>query len=537
MRRRGRRLDVRAHDVQALAALAIASIGEPAVDRLDVRLASWPAPKGWVGRSGIGQLSELRVRPAERGVALRLVVREPVDPGLLLAAALRTLRPTPTGSVYPRMTFAPGLPQTAGSIAHFVRDIAGPADTTNPHLRRTELLVAPTGVDASDDDANTAVDRISTLVIADHTWRITDNGRPTEMTEVFVDPLVHRPHGRRSDAPVVVGTASATDGTLTIRGDGLLMRVHGDLDADQVHALRALRGVRVDGSLDARWSAQLRACGLVVAGADEPLPADDDHLGWLQRSVDGTRAVMRTSTPMAAWDGHPSVSVVLVTHRDTYIDHAVRQLARLDYPRLQLVIGRHGDAFDPARLAPLHASGHDVLVVDLDGGAPFGDAMQQASMRASGTLIAKVDDDDFYAPTHIWDLVIARMHSGAQLIGKALDWVHLEGEQTTVFRPAYAAERYATFIAGGTMLIAASDLGAVGGWAPVPRSVDRSLIDRVQANGALIYRAHGLGYVYVRHAGEHTAQVREEHFLTKTRATYPGLLAHAALGTAAEAGG
>ena len=527
MRRRGSRLDVRAHDVQALAALTVASIAEPVIDRLDVRLASWSPPKGWVGRPTIGGVVELRVRPTGRGVSVRLVVREAVDPALLLAAALRMLRPVPTGSVHPRMTFAAGLPAQAGAIAHFVRDTVHVEDAVNPHLRRTELVVAPTGFDA------TGVERLCDVVIDDHRWYVTDVGQPTETTDVTVDPLVHRPHGRRSDAPVVVGSASIKNEMLTIRADGLHLRVRGDLDAGHVQALRAVRALRTDGGLDARWVAQLRACSVVVASAGDTLPADDDHLGWQQRSVDGMRDAMRTSTPTAAWNGWPSVAVVLVTHRDTYIDHAVHQLAALDYPRLQLVIGRHGDAFDPARLDPLRAAGHDMTIVDIDRSMPFGDAMQIASARATATLIAKVDDDDYYAPTHIWDLVVARMHSGAQLIGKALDWVHLEGEQTTVFRPVYAAERYATFIAGGTMLIAAADLGAVGGWAPVPKSVDRALIDRVQAHGGLVYRTHGLGYVYVRHAGEHTAQVREEHFLTKTSATYPGLLAHAALGTAA----
>jgi hypothetical protein len=71
----------------------------------------------------------------------------------------------------------------------------------------------------------------------------------------------------------------------------------------------------------------------------------------------------------------------------------------------------------------------------------------------------------------------------------------------------------------------------VGGWRPVPRSVDRALLDQVLGAGGLVYRTHGLGYVYVRHAQGNTAQVRDEHFLTKTTAQYPGLLRHAALGT------
>lgn len=86
------------------------------------------------------------------------------------------------------------------------------------------------------------------------------------------------------------------------------------------------------------------------------------------------------------------------------------------------------------------------------------------------------------------------------------------------------------------MAISRADLAAVGGWRPIPRSVDRGLLDRVLQAGGLVYRTHGLGYVYVRHAdtggSANTSQVTEEHFLTKTKATFPGLLRHPELGSA-----
>ena len=58
----------------------------------------------------------------------------------------------------------------------------------------------------------------------------------------------------------------------------------------------------------------------------------------------------------------------------------------------------------------------------------------------------------------------------------------------------------------------------------MPKSVDRALLDRVLGAGGLVYRTHGLGYVYVRHGAGHTATVADEHFLTKTAAQYPGLV-------------
>jgi hypothetical protein len=52
------------------------------------------------------------------------------------------------------------------------------------------------------------------------------------------------------------------------------------------------------------------------------------------------------------------------------------------------------------------------------------------------------------------------------------------------------------------------------------------------ADGGLVYRTHGLGYVYVRHSAGHTATVTDEHFLTRTTSTHPGLIRHEAFGTA-----
>ncbi len=124
------------------------------------------------------------------------------------------------------------------------------------------------------------------------------------------------------------------------------------------------------------------------------------------------------------------------------------------------------------------------------------------------------------------------LDSGAQIVGKALDWIHLESADATVFRPVFAAEKYADFVAGGTMLISRGDLMSVGGWRPVPKSVDRALLDRVLAEGGLVYRAHGLGYVYARHSAGHTATVSDEHFLTRIEGRFPGLIAHEAFGTA-----
>ena len=63
------------------------------------------------------------------------------------------------------------------------------------------------------------------------------------------------------------------------------------------------------------------------------------------------------------------------------------------------------------------------------------------------------------------------------------------------------------------MLISRDDLAAAGGWRRVPRSVDKLLIEDVEAVGGAIYRTHGAGYVLVRHGKGHTWASDDAYFL------------------------
>ena len=508
----------RLHDVQRL---AVTSVGLGSITSLDLVVAHWRAPvRAWIGRPGLAGLTGLQVEPKGTGVRLRLAVAKPVDAALVLAAAVRCLRPVATGDVGPMLTFTPGLPAAAASLAGHLHDVLLPVEDRDAHVRRCDVLLV------GDSDPAVVPDRGDTVRIAGRTWT-----RNAQEFDVSVDPTIHRPVGRRSVASGAIATARVADGIVTIDTSSGPVVVADQVTAANVDQLRSTIAVLGKG-LPPQVEHQLRACGILVGPAAQDLPDATDHLAWQAVSVHERRHALRMFGPAAVLDTWPEVSVVLVTHRPDHLERAFAQLSRLRYPRLEIVIGAHGDRLDGARVWELAQSlPYPATVVAIGGARTLGEALQICSDRATGALVTKMDDDDIYGPEHIWDLVLAWQYSGAQIVGKALDWVYLESSDTTVFRPTYAAEKYTDFVAGGTMLISKGDLAAVGGWRPVPKSVDRALLDRVLHDGGLVYRTHGLGYVYVRHSAGHTAAVRDEHFLTKTTATHSGLVRHVAFGT------
>ena len=218
----------------------------------------------------------------------------------------------------------------------------------------------------------------------------------------------------------------------------------------------------------------------------------------------------------------PSVSILLGTKRPNCLTWAVENVARQNYPRLQLVLALHGDGFEPAAVeSATRRLRLPVRVVRMGRDETFATVLNAAVNESNGDLLTKMDDDDLYGPEHIWDLVLAHEYSGAQLVGKALETVYLAHRDQTVRRFRRQGETYNRYIAGGTLLISRHDLDRVGGWQGVPPFVDRTLIDNVARAGA-VYRTHGSGYLMYRHGQAHTWEADDGVFLNRAHAVLPG---------------
>ena len=194
------------------------------------------------------------------------------------------------------------------------------------------------------------------------------------------------------------------------------------------------------------------------------------------------------------------------------------------------MLALHGAGFgadDPIRrAAPNGDFPHPVRLLRLDADLPLGAVLNAASEAATGSLLAKMDDDDLYGPDHILDLVLAHGYSGAGLVGKCPATVYLARPDRTVRCRRSPSETWSRSITGGTMLIARGDLHRAGGWRRAPRHVDRALVGDVLSVGGTVYRTHDEGYVLVRHGEGHTwapdTHGSDGYFLDQAEEVRPG---------------
>ena len=481
----------------------------------------WPPITGLAARTpGSGAITTVRFsRPAPATLVLQQLARQAV-PGRTPAHGLQV----------GRLPDWPGMPPPADAgLALLDADDPMPPDTVVP----SDVVLA-VGSRA--------------LPVSEVTGRA-----PVVLSGPMVGPIDERvlnPRGFVQRDTVGMGGLVTDDaGGVRVTGEGVdvWFAPGRGATAAGVRALRGLRGVRVDWpqSRAIQPCAALTVAGLAAAGV--PLvgdaPGDDtgldeqvraaiagpvDLLDDLRREEHSIRlrraAILAHGT--AGWrsalaeaaglvEAQPTISVVLATRRPHQLRFALRQFTRQRGVVAELVLVAHGFVPDEATVREL-VGDRPHTVVCAPAETLFGEALNLGVAAASGDLVMKMDDDDWYSPDFLLDLLVARKHSAAELVGTTSEYVYLEQVDRTL-RRSDESERNARFVAGGTMLLSRADLREVGGFRAARRFVDASLLQSLLAAGGAVYRAQGLGYVLRRTGSGHTWEPGLDFFLDPER--------------------
>ncbi len=258
----------------------------------------------------------------------------------------------------------------------------------------------------------------------------------------------------------------------------------------------------------------------VITGDVQP-----DRHGRELQSIRVRRAALRHQGGQGSDVDAPGVSVLLASKRPADVERAVGFVARQRHVDVQLLVGLHGSGWNEDSIRSVRASApDDTEIVQFDADRNLGDLLGALTSMARHDLVTKWDDDDWYGPDHLGDLCLAYRYSGADVVGKAAEFVYVERSDLTIRRFAYGAESYSRTLAGGTLLTSTEWLEQVGGWRPVARGVDRELLADTERVGGTSYRTHGFQYV-LRRRGDaaHTWAAPDSGFLAAATDRRPGL--------------
>jgi hypothetical protein len=212
----------------------------------------------------------------------------------------------------------------------------------------------------------------------------------------------------------------------------------------------------------------------------------------------------------------PSVTVVVPTNRPAQLDNVFGFVGRQLHERIQLVLVQHGfDVPEPELNHRAKDAGIDELIVRAaDSALTLGACMNLALEAADGTFVAKMDDDNWYGPHYLRDLVRAFSYTDAEVVGKWAHLVHLQRSGATLLRFPEAEHRYVRLVQGGTIVVSRSTAQQLR-FDDLPRRVDTTFLEKVTAAGGKVYSADRFNFVSVRRAdaGGHTWKITEEQML------------------------
>lgn len=220
----------------------------------------------------------------------------------------------------------------------------------------------------------------------------------------------------------------------------------------------------------------------------------------------------------------PLVSILAASNRPGHIDNILENFDRQAHPRCELILLLNSDAYDLERVQDRVGSRSAVQVHRLDEALTLADCLNHGVKNASGSWIAKFDDDDFYGKEYLADLLSCTLFTDAEVLGKRAYHVYFEASDRTALRFASRCHRHVDFVHGGTLMIRRRVFDELS-FTPVPRGTDTVFQRACRARGLRIYSSDPYNFVHVRHSpgASHTWTISDEELLQKCSWVRSGL--------------
>ena len=235
---------------------------------------------------------------------------------------------------------------------------------------------------------------------------------------------------------------------------------------------------------------------------------------------------------------YPSVSVVIATVRPNDLESILNQILKQTLPQFEVLLGLHDidlNAKHKAIIKKLGARKVKVTHQKFSKSATLGGILTTLCEKSTGEYISKIDDDDYYGPEHLRDLVDTALDTRAEVVGRAMNYVYLEPLSLSVrrFSPngIQAVELWSDWVCGGTILVKREAAKNAGYFGAGTTAVDKYLLSHVTENGGKIYRTFGAGYIYRRSFTAHTYVTNYSKYLNNANEQRVGIWPDPRFGT------
>jgi cellulose synthase/poly-beta-1,6-N-acetylglucosamine synthase-like glycosyltransferase len=217
------------------------------------------------------------------------------------------------------------------------------------------------------------------------------------------------------------------------------------------------------------------------------------------------------------------VSVVTCTNRPRFVGNLIRNFVRQRHAKKELILVVHHDRIPLSHYLQRTAGLRDVRIYRMPACRTLGACLNKAVGMARYDIVAKFDDDDYYAPDYLTDSLLTLLRSNADVVGKRAHYMYLRGSRTLILRFPNGQYRDTSRLPGATLMFRRKVFDQV-------RFPDRSVGEddvfclRSRRKGFKVYSGNKYHFVAVRrkNASGHTWTISDRELIAKHR-VIPGV--------------
>lgn len=217
-------------------------------------------------------------------------------------------------------------------------------------------------------------------------------------------------------------------------------------------------------------------------------------------------------------DSKLGVSIITCTKRPERLKDILKNYKQQSYFKKELIIIINNNSIDINKWKKKIEEYKNVRVYHVDEEATLGECLNFGVEKSNLEIISKFDDDDYYAPDYLTDIVNAFTYTTASIIGKFSIYAYFEDTRELVIRHPNRENIYTNYIASGTLTFKKEIFNNVKFRNTTGDEVIEFLND-CTSNDYKIYAIDRFNYIVSRRLNlqDHTWKITREEFLKKCK--------------------
>lgn len=207
------------------------------------------------------------------------------------------------------------------------------------------------------------------------------------------------------------------------------------------------------------------------------------------------------------------VSVITCTNRPNYINNIFTNYSCQLHQPTELILLLNNNSFDIDEIKARAGYDPAITVHQVDESLSLGTCYNLGAFLSKYDYIAKFDDDDYYGPHHLTDIMRAFIYTDADIVGKHSRFIYFESQKVLMEYNGVEYD-YTPYVIGATMVFKKSVWEAVK-FRSITVGEDSTFQSDCTRKGFKIFATDKYNYVTIRRqdTSSHTFQLEDDDYM------------------------